>query len=140
MTNYLFNHLDSHALFSPSGTKNGKARYCSEHVGRKFGILGVTVLLASLVFAQASPRVTGVEPSASKVGDSVTVTGENLGKDSVSAVFLSDDKIDYKATLVEQSAGKIVMKVPQVKPGDYNVSIQVGNKILIEPVKFKVQE
>lgn len=140
MTNSLSSHLDPHALFSPSGTKNRKGRYCSEHFGRKFGILAVTALLASLAFAQVSPRVTGVEPSASKVGDSVTVTGENLGKDSVSAVFLSDDKIDYKATLVEQSAEKIVMKVPQVKPGDYNVSIQVGNKIFIEPVKFKVQE
>jgi hypothetical protein len=32
------------------------------------------------------------------------------------------------------------MKVPQVKTGDYNISIQVGDKILILPVKFKVEE
>ena len=32
------------------------------------------------------------------------------------------------------------MKVPQVKPGGYNVSIQVGNGILIEPVRFTVEQ
>jgi len=55
-------------------------------------------------------------------------------------LFLSDDKTDYKATLVEQAADKIVMKVPQVKPGDYDVSIQVGTRILNEPVRFMVRE
>jgi len=33
-----------------------------------------------------------------------------------------------------------VMKVPKVKAGSYNVSIQVGNNIYIQPVKFEVQE
>jgi hypothetical protein len=74
------------------------------------------------------------------VNDSLTVSGEALGKDSVAAVFLSDDKTDYKAMILSQAADKIVMKVPQVKPGGYNVSIQVGTGILIEPVRFTVQE
>jgi hypothetical protein len=65
--------------------------------------------------------------------------GQNLGKESVSGVFLSDDKEDYKATVVEQAGQKIVMKVPQVKAGDYNVSILVGDKILILPARFKVE-
>jgi IPT/TIG domain-containing protein len=69
----------------------------------------------------------------------VTVSGNNLGKDSVSSVYLSDDKNDYKTTIVEQSDDKITVKVPQVKPGDYNVSIQVGNNLFIKPVKFKVE-
>jgi len=102
-------------------------------------VLVVAVLLASLALAQATPRVTAVEPSSGKVNDNVTVTGENLGKSTVSAAFLSDDKIDYKATLVEQAEGKIVMKVPQVKAGDYKVSLQVGNNIYIQPVRFTVQ-
>jgi hypothetical protein len=46
---------------------------------------------------------------------------------------------DYKATLVEQAEGKIVMKVPQVKAGGYKVSLQVGNNIYIQPVRFTVQ-
>jgi len=42
--------------------------------------------------------------------------------------------------VVEQGAEKIVVKVPQVKSGNYNVSIQVGDKLFIKPVRFKVQE
>ena len=103
-------------------------------------LLAAVVLVAPLVFAQGMPRVTGVEPSSGKVNANVTVTGENLGKGSVSAVFLSDDDTDYKATVVEQAAAKIVIKVPQVKPGDYNVSVQVGDRIFIMPVRFKVQQ
>ena len=74
------------------------------------------------------------------MNDTITVTGENLGKSAVSALFLSDDKNDYKAAIVEQSDAKIVAKVPQVKPGGYNVSVQTGNQIIIEPVRFTVQE
>ena len=84
--------------------------------------------------------MTGVDPTSGKVDDTVTVAGENLGKGAVSAVFLSDDKTDYKATLVEQDEEKIVIKVPHVKPGSYNISIQTGNTILIQPVRFTVQE
>ena len=102
-------------------------------------LLPAAVLLASsLVFSQGSPKITGVDPATGKVNDSVTVSGSNLEKSTVAAVFLSDDKTDYKAAIVEQAADKIVMKVPQVKPGSYNVSIQVGTGILIEPVRFTV--
>ena len=101
----------------------------------------VAILLAStLAFPQTSPKITGVDPEMGKVNDNITVSGANLAKDSVAAIFLSDDKMDYKATIVQQGADKIVMKVPQVKPGSYNVSIQVGNGILIEPVRFTVQQ
>jgi hypothetical protein len=95
--------------------------------------------LVQFVSAQNLPKVTAVDPGAGKVNDNVTLTGENLGKASVSAVFLSDDKDDFKATLVEQEAGKIILKVPQVKSGGYNISIQEGDKILILPIHFTVQ-
>ena len=35
-------------------------------------LLATVVLVASLVFAQGTPRVTGVEPSSGKVNDNVT--------------------------------------------------------------------
>ena len=103
-------------------------------------VLAVALLLASLVFAQGAPRLMSVEPSSGKVNDNITLTGDHLGKDSVSAVFLSDEKDDFKAVVVEQTDNKIIIKVPQVKPGNYNVSLQVGDKIFIEPVRFKVQQ
>jgi hypothetical protein len=97
-------------------------------------------VLGPLLFAQDSPQVTGVDPSSGKVNDTVTVAGENLGKGNVSGIFLSDDKTDYKATLIEQSEEKIVMKIPRVRPGRYNISIQKGNAIYIQPVRFTVQD
>jgi hypothetical protein len=92
------------------------------------------------LFAQNSPRVTSVDPSSGKVNDTITISGENLEKPHVSGVFLSDKTKDYKASVVDESADKIVVKVPQVTPGDYNVSIQVGNSIFIQPVRFTVQQ
>jgi hypothetical protein len=102
-------------------------------------LLAAVVLFGSLAVAQNAPQVTGVDPASGKVNDTVTVSGNNLGKDSVSSVYLSDDKNDYKTTIVDQSDDKITVKVPQVKAGDYNVSIQVGNNLFIKPVKFKVE-
>ena len=130
-------HTDTRRLFRLRGVLLG---CLGKYTFGPLQLLAAVVLLASLVFAQGSPRVTGIDPASGKVNDSVTVAGENLGKGGVVAVLLSDDKADYKATLVDQSAQKIVVKVPQVKAGDYNVSIQVGNNIFIQPVRFKVQE
>jgi hypothetical protein len=107
---------------------------------RRWVLLAAVVFLSPLIFAQTTPQVTGVEPPSGKVNDTVTVSGQNLGKEAVSAVYLSDDKNDYRATVTEQTAEKIVMKIPQVKPANYNVSIQVGDKLFIKPVRFKVEE
>jgi IPT/TIG domain len=112
----------------------------------KFAILATAVLFAALIppappaFAQSTtPHITAVDPASGKVGDTVTLTGTNLGKGTVVAVYLSDDKSDYKATLVEQAAEKLVFKVPQVKAGGYNLSVQIGTQILILPTHFTVE-
>ena len=107
---------------------------------KRWVTLAGVILVSSLAVAQNAPQVTGVDPASGKVNDTVTVSGNNLGKGSVSSVFLSDDKLDFKAAIVDQRDDKITVKVPQVKAGDYNVSIQVGDKLFIKPVKFKVQE
>lgn len=110
-----------------------------------FAVLAVTLTAAFAAIsihplaAQVAARVTGVDPASGKANDIVTIAGENLEKSHVSAVFLSDDKDDHKASVVSQQADKIVIKVPDVKPGDYNVSIQAGNSIFIQPIKFTVQ-
>jgi IPT/TIG domain len=118
-----------------TNTKRGGRSYS------RWLILAGVVLISSLaVVAQNAPQVTAVDPSSGKVNDTVTVSGNNLGKAAVSSVYLSDDKSDFKATIVDQGDDKITMKVPQVKAGNYNISIQVGDKLFIKPVKFKVQE
>ena len=89
--------------------------------------------------AQSTSHVTAVDPAAGKPNDIVTVSGDGLEKTHVAAVFLSDDKDDHKVVVVSQAADKIMIKIPELKAGDYNISIQSGNAILIEPVHFTVQ-
>jgi hypothetical protein len=97
------------------------------------------ILPARQLVAQGTSHVTAVDPPAGKPNDIVTVSGDGLEKSHVAAVFLSDDKDDHKVVVVSQTADKIMIKVPDVKSGDYNISIQSGNAILIEPVRFTVQ-
>ena len=106
---------------------------------RGIGFFAATVLLAHLAFAQARPKVASIDPTMGKADDTVTLMGENLTKDAVAGVFLSDETTDHKATVTEQAADKIVIKVPAVKAGSYNISIQEGDQILILPLRFTVQ-
>ncbi len=125
-------------LSSTTGKGNRSGR--SGSFGKQWVFLAGLILFGSLAAAQTAPQVTGVDPDSGKVNDTVTVSGSDLGKAAVSSVFLSDEKNDFKAAILDQSDVKITMKVPQVKPGEYNVSIQVGDKLFIKPVKFKVEE
>lgn len=117
----------------------GRHSDCRAHVAFLILVFAVFSLPFAVVRAAGSPHIVSVDPTSGKVGDTITVAGENLSKADVSAVFLSDSKSDYKASVVNQGADKIVLKVPQVKPGDYNVSIQLGTSIYIQPVLFTVQ-
>jgi hypothetical protein len=103
-------------------------------------LLAAAVLAAPLLFAQGNPRITSAAPTSGKVDDSVTVTGENLGAKNVTGIYLSDDKDDFKATVVDQGDLKVVIKVPKVKAGNYNLSVQANGNIYIMPVHFAVQE
>ena len=119
-----------------------RADYTTRLTRGRWTLVVAVLALASvpLLFAQSSPKVASIDPMSGKMNDRLTLTGENLDKDNVVGVFLSDDKDDTKADVVEQAAGKIVVKVPQMKAGSYNVSIQVKDRILILPLKFSVTQ
>jgi hypothetical protein len=124
------------------GGRNAARRRSRNPATRILAILALVavVLLTPLLFAQGAPRISSADPTSGKVADTVTLMGENLGKAVVTGVFLSDDKNDYKAEIVDQGDSKIVLKVPKVKAGQYNFSVQVSTNIYIEPVHFKVEE
>jgi IPT/TIG domain len=124
----------------PARTRISKMPYAIRALSKRWMLLAGLMVFASAVISQNAPQITSVDPSSGKVNDSVVVSGSNLGKSAVASVYLSDDKNDYKATIVDQSDAKITVKVPQVKPGDYNVSLEVGDKLFIKPVKFKVEQ
>ena len=64
MTHALPSHSGPRARSLASGPKNRKGRDSIEYVRRNLAILAVAAMLAPLVFAQGSPRVTGVDPSS----------------------------------------------------------------------------
>lgn len=128
-------HLTIVSLHRSSGHCRSKLRKVGAGIGLPAGAL---LFLVPFIFAQNSPRVTNVEPASGKVNESVTLTGTDLGKDSVSAVFLSDGTNDYKATVLEQAGEKIIIKVPEVKSGGYNISIRQVDRIFIEPFRLTV--
>jgi hypothetical protein len=107
----------------------------------------VVALLMAASFAysqQAMPRMTSVEPTSAKKGDVVAVTGENLDKDLVAKVYLTDGKNDTVVEVTEQSATSIKFKIPAAKvAGRLAVMVLTTGKepkYIEQPVKVTIEE
>ena len=76
----------------------------------------VVSLLVAASFAayaqQAMPRMISVDPPNGKKGDVIAITGENLQKDLVSKVYLTDGKNDLVVEVTEQTGTAIKFKIP----------------------------
>jgi IPT/TIG domain-containing protein len=91
---------------------------------------------------EAMPRMSSVEPFSGKVGDVVVITGENLDKDNVAKVFLTNDKADLACEITEQSATTIKVKIPAKATGRMAFMIRTGGKEpreIVQPVKVTVE-
>jgi hypothetical protein len=77
----------------------------------------VVPLLVAASFAayaqQAMPRMVSVDPPNGKKGDVIAITGENLQKDLVSKVYLTDGKNDLVVEVTEQTDTSIKFKIPE---------------------------
>jgi hypothetical protein len=107
-------------------------------------VLLIATVIPAPVAAQATfPKMNEVTPDTGKVGDILTVAGENLEASSVKALFLTDGKTDYKTEIIEQTATSIKFKIPaDVKPGRFSLMIlTAGNdpKLIEQPVKVTVE-
>ncbi len=106
----------------------------------------IFILLAACLVAFAdSPRITAVEPASGKVGDVVTITGENLQKDNVAKVFLTDGTKDTPCdTITEQTATSIKFKIPAAaKPGRLALMFLTAGKnpqLMEQPFKITIEE
>jgi hypothetical protein len=87
-----------------------------------------------------SPRVTAVEPDTGKVGDVATAKGENLSKDVVADLYLTDGKNDVKVEITERAADSIKFKVPKINPGRYRLMTASKTAMIEQPVVFEVAE
>lgn len=109
----------------------------------------VVSLLVAASFAsyaqQAMPRMTSLDPANGKRGDVIVVTGENLQKEAVSKVFLTDGKNDVPVEVVEQTATSIKFKIPLKAATGERLSLMVlttgkDAKYIEQPVKIQIDE
>lgn len=102
------------------------------------GWLGFAMLLLAF---QGLPRCTSVEPDTAKAGTTISAKGENLDKNSVAEVYLTDGKDDTKVALAEQTAAEIKFQVPQIKAGRYHLAILTANRerMIDQPVVVTVE-
>ncbi len=104
-------------------------------------VCALACLSVALYAFQALPRCTSLDPDTAKVGDTISVKGENLDKKSTGDLFLTADNKDTKVAISEQSETEIKFKVPQVKAGRYHLSILTANKanIIEQPVVLTIE-
>jgi hypothetical protein len=106
----------------------------------------ISLLVAASFVAYAdSPRITAVDPQNGKAGDVITITGENLQKDSVAKVYLTDGTNDVQVDVItEQTATSIKFKIPaKAKPGRLALMFLTAGKaaqLMEQPFKITVDE
>jgi hypothetical protein len=113
----------------------------------KLSLLVSLLLTASLAAwaQQAMPRMISVDPMNGKGGDIVAVTGENLQKDTVARVYLTDGKNDLPVEVTEQSATTIKFKIPDKAQAGTRLTVMVltagkDAKYIEQPVKLEINE
>jgi hypothetical protein len=115
----------------------------------KLSLLVSLLLAASFaVFAQAgNPRMTSVDPDSGKRGDVITVTGENLGKDHVAKLYLTDGgdgKNDVELQITEQTDTTIKFKLPAKSVGG-RLALMIltaakPQQLIEQPVKVTIDD
>src|SRR5215467_6186312 len=103
----------------------------------------VVAVMLSAYAQQAMPRMSSAEPGNGKAGDVITIAGENLQKDTVAKVYLTDGKNDTEVQIVEQNATAIKFKIPAKATGRLALMILTAGKdakLMEQPVKVQVEE
>ena len=100
--------------------------------------------VAAVLLAQSTmPQMQTVEPASAKIGDMVTVTGENLDQTVVAALYLTNGKEDFKVEIAGQTANEIKFKIPSaIKTGRLALMVLTKGKdarLIEEPVKVLIE-
>ncbi len=86
--------------------------------------------------------MTSVEPMNGKAGDVIAVSGENLTKDNVAKVYLTDGKNDLLCEVREQTATVLKIVVPAKASGKMSLMILTAEKepkFVEQPVKVTIE-
>jgi len=98
---------------------------------------------AAAVAQPAMPRMVSVEPQNGKPGDVLAVAGENLQKETVAKVYLTDGKNDFEVTVTEQSDKEIKFKIPAKATGRLALMVLTAGKegkLIEQPVKVQIDQ
>jgi siroheme synthase (precorrin-2 oxidase/ferrochelatase) len=106
-------------------------------------LVGASLTLAAYA-QQVSPRMTSAEPQNGKRGDVIAVTGENLQKDQVAKVYLTDGKNDVLVEVTEQTATTLKFRIPvKIDAGRLALMVLTAGKepkLIEQPVKVTIDE
>ncbi|MBV9507259.1 MAG: IPT/TIG domain-containing protein [Acidobacteriia bacterium] len=111
----------------------------------KLSFISALLLGAVAAYAQQGlPRMTSVDPLNGKKGDVIVITGENLDKDQVDKVFLTDGKNDTIVEVVEQSATTIKFKIPEKAASGSRLALMIltsgkDARYIEQPVKVTIE-
>ena len=106
-------------------------------------------LLLAVGFAvwaeQPMPKMVTVDPLNGKAGDTIIATGENLQKDLVAKLYLTDGKNDIVCEMLEQTDTTIKFKIPAKVPQGVRLTVMVltagkDAKLIEQPVKVEIDE
>jgi IPT/TIG domain len=114
----------------------------------KLSFVALLLGAAGLAIAQsASPLITGVDPPTGKRGDVITAAGQNLQKENVAKVYLTDgesDKNDIQVEITSQTATEIKFRIPaKTMLGRMALMILTTTKppqLIEQPVKLTVDQ
>jgi hypothetical protein len=97
----------------------------------------------SRAFQNRTPAMRSVEPASGRIGDVIVVHGDNLGREYVAELYLTDGDNDVKVTILAQSADSIQFKIPpEAKAGRFSLMVLTAGKeprLIEEPVKLTVE-
>jgi len=94
---------------------------------------------------QPMPKMVTVDPLNGKAGDVIVATGENLQKDAVAKLYLTDGKNDIACEMLEQTGTTIKFKIPAKVPQGVRLTVMVlttgkDAKYIEQPVKVEIDE
>jgi hypothetical protein len=110
---------------------------------KQYFAISFLVAASFAAFAQqAMPRMVACEPGNGKVGEVIAVSGENLTKDDVAKVYLTNGKDDFEVTITEQAAKSIKFKIPEKATGRLSLMVLTAGKeakLIEQPVKVTIE-
>ena len=102
-------------------------------------------LPACLQSQTGMPLMRSVDPTSGRAGDVLTIQGDNLGREDVTALYLTNDSGDIKVPIMDQSSASIKFAIPRdAKPGRFALMVLTskgggGPKLIEQPVKITVE-